>query len=165
MPDILFNILFDILKGDDNMEEIQQLLSRSFIGEAQAHLLYFFFAHKAEEEINLASSAEVVALLKEAATLFREFSEQEKFHAYTYLNLSGGIGDTVQNLQDAIESENKDFLSYTDIAATARAMGQEQIARSFERIASVEKRHAAQYQSVLQRLQGIMVDERLEKYK
>ena len=34
------------------MEEIKQILYRGFIGEAQAHLLYFFFAHKAEEEIN-----------------------------------------------------------------------------------------------------------------
>ena len=33
------------------MEEIKQILYRGFIGEAQAHLLYFFFAHKVEDEL------------------------------------------------------------------------------------------------------------------
>ena len=147
------------------MEKIKEILHRGFIGEAEAHLLYFLFAHKAEEEINLTSSAEVVTLLKEAATLFKDFSEQEKFHGYSYLNALYGIGDTVQNLQEAIESENKDFLTYSEAAATAQAMGEEKIAQNFERIASVEKRHAAQYQLILQRLQETMVDERLGKYK
>ena len=147
------------------MEEIKQILYRGFIGEAQAHLLYFFFAHKVEEEINLTPSVEVVALLKEAATLFRDISEEEKFHAFSYLKALDSIGDTVQNLRDAIEGEKKDLLTYSDAVVTARAMGQEEIAQNFERIASVEKRHASQYQSILQRLQEIMVDKRLEKYK
>ena len=146
------------------MEEINQILNRGFSGEAQAYLLYFFFAHKAEEEINLTSSAEVVALLKEAAALFRDISEQEKFHALSYLNALDGIGDTIQNLQEAIEAEKKDFLTYSDAAVTVRSMGLEQIAQKFERIASVEKRHSAQYQLILQRLQEIWVDERLRKY-
>jgi rubrerythrin len=145
------------------MDEIKQILQRGFIGEARAHLLYFFFAHKAEEEINLTSSTEVIALLKEAAALFKDISEEEKYHAFSYLTTLDSVGDTSQNLQDAIEGENKDILTYSEAAATARAVGQEQIAQKFERIASVEKRHAALYQGILQRLQGILLDERLGK--
>jgi rubrerythrin len=147
------------------MEEIKQILQRGFTREAQAHLLYFFFADKAEEEMSLSSSAEVVALLKEGATVFREISEQERYHARSYLNTMGGIGNTVQNLQNAIEGENNDILSYTEAAVAARSMGLEEIAQKFERIASVEKRHAALYQSILQRLEEIWVNERSEEHK
>jgi rubrerythrin len=146
------------------MEELKQILYRGFTGEAQAYLRYFIFAHKAEEEINLSSSAEVVALLKEAAALFREISEQEKFHALSFLNAMDGVGDTIQNLQDAIDGEKKDFLTYSEAVVTARSLGLEEIAQNYERIASVENRHAAQYQVILKRLQEIWLDERLGKF-
>jgi rubrerythrin len=145
------------------MEELKQILQRGFVGEARAHLLYYFFAHKAEEEINLTSSSEIIALLKEAAALFRDISEQEKYHAFSYLTTLDGVGDTSQNLQDAIEGENKDFLTYSEAASTARSVGEEEVAQKFERIASVEKRHAALYQAILQRFQEILLDERLGK--
>lgn len=146
------------------MDEIKETLQRGFSREAQAYLLYFYFAHKAEEEISLDKSAVTVSLLKEAASLFRDLAEQERYHALSYLKALDGVGDTVQNLQGAIENEKLDSATYSEAAAKARAMGQEHIADNFERIASVEKRHAAQCQEILQRLQGILLNERLGKY-
>jgi rubrerythrin len=99
-----------------------------------------------------ASSVEIATFLKEAATLFGRAAEDEVGHAKTYLQALEGIGDVVQNLTEAIEGEKIDVFRYTTAAAMARADEKEEIALVFERISSVEQRHLAAFQELLQRL-------------
>lgn len=143
------------------MEEIKKLLESGFDGEAQANRRYLFFAHRAEEEINFTGAPQVTAVLKEAAKVMREIAEQENMHAYAYLKASEGIGDTVENLQVALEAEEKDTKFYLLAASAARIDGQEGIAQTFERIAAVEKHHAEILRDIIQRLNDAYLTDRL----
>lgn len=134
-------------------ESVKQELAHGFAGESQANRRYLFFAKKAEEEINFAPSPEVAELLKEIAALFRETAEEETAHAYAHLVAMGGIGDTLENLKTAFEGETYEYTTmYPASAQAAQAAGRADIARQFESTAAAEKRHAARYERMIQRL-------------
>ncbi|MEM3452285.1 MAG: rubrerythrin family protein, partial [Candidatus Hadarchaeum sp.] len=69
-------------------------LKEAFAGESQAHMKYAIFAEKAEEDG-----------LKNVARLFRAISFAELVHAKNHLKALGQIGDSVDNLQTAIDGE------------------------------------------------------------
>ena len=134
-------------------DSVKQELAGGFAGESQANRKYLFFAKKAEEEIAFAPSAEVADLLKEVAELFRETAEEETAHAYAHLVAMGGIHDSVENLQAAFDGETYEYTNmYPASVKAAKAAGRDDIARQFESTAAAEKRHAARYERMIQRL-------------
>lgn len=134
-------------------ESVKTELAGGFAGESQANRKYLFFAKKAEEEINFAPSAEVADLLKEVAELFRETAEEETAHAYAHLVAMEGIHDSLDNLKVAFDGETYEYTTmYPASTKAAKAAGREDIARQFESTASAEKRHAARYERMMQRL-------------
>jgi rubrerythrin len=140
---------------------LEKSLENGFALECQAVQRYLVFSRKAEEEANKNLSPHSAELLKETSTLFRQIAEQEKSHALSYLSLLGGVDQTRENLAEAIAGEKSDVVEYTVCAATARAEGRDDLALEFEKIAAIEKKHVEQFESLLLRLQNVLVDDRL----
>ena len=67
----------------------------AFAGESKAHMKYLIFARKAEEENK-----------PNIARLFRAVSFAEQVHATGHFKVLGNLGDTVENLQSAVDGEN-----------------------------------------------------------
>ena len=117
-------------------------LLAAFAGESQARNRYTFFARKAREE---------------GHTLIGDYFDQsarnEQEHANLWLRALGGINDTAQNLQSAIESETYERASmYPDFAKIAREEGFEEIARLFENIGWIERAHEEEFKQMLANL-------------
>jgi len=73
-------------------------LQAAFAGESQANRKYLAFAKKAEADG-----------YPQVAKLFRAAAEAETVHAHAHLRVLKGIGDTVSNLQAAVEGESHEF--------------------------------------------------------
>ena len=76
----------------------QDNLQAAFAGESQANRKYLAFAAKAEAEGH-----------PQIAKLFRAAAAAETVHAHAHLRVMGGVKDTKQNLQAAIEGEGYEF--------------------------------------------------------
>ena len=134
------------LKGSKTEQNIKD----AFAGESQARNKYTFFASVAKKEG-----------YEKLAAIFLETADQEKEHAKLHLKLLDGIGDTVANLKEAAGGENHEWTSmYPKMAEEARAEGFTDIARHFESIAKIEKRHEEQYKAMLEQLQAGKMFER-----
>lgn len=117
-------------------------LEAAFSGESQANRKYTAYARKADEEG-----------YPEIANLFRATAEGETAHALGHLKFMGKIGTTEENLKAAIEGETHEFTKmYPDFAKTARAEGNEELAKWFEGMARAEKAHAERYKKALDSL-------------
>lgn len=117
-------------------------LLAAFAGESQARNKYTYFASVAKKEG-----------YEQIAGVFLETAENEKEHAKVWAKLLGLIGDTAQNLAEAIQGENYEWTQmYKEFAQTAREEGFEEIARVMEEIAEVEAEHEARYKKLLERL-------------
>ena len=67
-------------------------------------------------------------------------------HAKLWFKHLGGIGDTYENLLAAAAGENGEWTEmYKEMAKVAREEGFEAIARQFEGVALIEKRHEERY--------------------
>jgi rubrerythrin len=143
------------------MDATTKALERGFARESQANHLYSIFARKADEEVSFAPSPEIASLLKEAASLFRQTAQEEAMHAFVYMTALERVGDTLGNLQLALESEKDDQAEYALSASAARAEGQEATARTFEQIIDAEKRHEGLYRALVDRLNKVWLEERL----
>jgi len=120
----------------------------AFAGEAQARNRYTFFASAARKEG-----------LEQIANIFMETAENEREHAKVFFKyLEGGdteitatypagiIKDTKSNLEAAAAGENMEWtMIYADFAKVAKDEGFQEVARSFEQIAKVEKFHESRY--------------------
>jgi rubrerythrin len=74
-------------------------------------------------------------------------------HAHNHLRTLGGIGDTRQNLQEAIAGETHEFKNmYPQMIADAELEGSTEARRSFTFANAVEKVHANLYQRALDTL-------------
>lgn len=127
-------------------------LLASFAGESQARNRYTYFASAAKKEG-----------FEQISRTFLETADNEKEHAKVFFKyLEGGdveitasypagmIKDTKSNLQEAAAGENMEWTTlYADFAKTAKDEGFEEIARSFENIAKVEKFHEARYRKLM----------------
>ena len=128
-------------KTHDNLKE-------AFAGESQANRRYLYFAKVADIEG-----------YPEIAGNFRETADGETGHAHghlDYLKQVGDpatglpIGDTVLNLQAAVEGETHEYTDmYPGMAKTARDEGFPEIADWFETLAKAEKSHAGRFQKLL----------------
>jgi rubrerythrin len=133
---------------DLNGTKTHENLKAAFAGESQANRRYLYFAKQADVEG-----------YPEAAGNFRDTAEGETGHAHghlDYLKKVGDpatglpIGDTVSNLQAAVEGETHEYTDmYPGMAATAREEGFDEIADWFETLAKAEKSHAGKFQSML----------------
>lgn len=150
--------------------ETEKALLKAFAGESQARTRYNYFASQAKKEG-----------YEQISSIFTETADNEKEHAkvfFKYLNDCGGepleitatfpsgrIGHTIENLQSAADGENEEWQSlYPEFAKIAREEGFEEIAKSFEEVAKVEKEHEKRYLKLLKNIKEGKVFVREKEY-
>ncbi len=127
------------LQGTKTLEN----LMAAFAGESQARNKYTYYASKAKKEGYV-----------QIAALFEETAAQEKEHAKMWFKLFHGIGSTAENLQDAANGENDEWIDmYPRMAREAREEGFEDIAVLFEGVAQIEKAHEERYRKLLKNIE------------
>jgi rubrerythrin len=110
-------------------------LEAAFAGESQAHMRYLIFADKAEKY----GGANV-------ARLFRGIAYAEQVHATNHLKNLGGIADTTDNLQTAINGETFEVEEmYPAYRAVAELQEEKGAVRSTTWALEAEKVHAELY--------------------
>ncbi len=114
-------------------------LAYAFAGESQARNKYTYFAQKARAEG-----------YEQIAEIFEATAANEREHAKLWFEALGGIGDTKANLLAAAQGENDEWTDmYKRFAEEAKAEGYDDIARQFERVGAVEKRHEERYRALV----------------
>jgi rubrerythrin len=110
-------------------------LKAALAGESQAHIKYLAFSAKAEREGK-----------PNIARLFHAIAYAEQVHAVNHFRELGGIGDTVANLQSAIEGEDFEvdemYAAYLEVA---EAQGERGAKRSMTYALEAEKIHSKMY--------------------
>ena len=125
----------------------EQNLRTAFAGESQARNKYTYFASVAKKEG-----------YEQIAALFLETAENEKEHAKLWFKHLGELGDTAANLKAAADGENAEWTDmYAGFAKTAREEGFEALAKQFEGVAAIEKRHEERYRKLLKNLEKELV--------
>jgi rubrerythrin len=120
----------------------QDNLQAAFAGESQANRKYLAFAAKADDEGH-----------PQIAKLFRAAAAAETVHAHAHLRVMGGVKDTKQNLQAAIDGERHEFNEmYPDFIQEAEAEGNRAAATSFRNASTVEQIHHDLYSEALETL-------------
>jgi rubrerythrin len=110
-------------------------LHDAFSGESQAHMKYLIFAKQAEDENK-----------PNIARLFRAISFAEQVHATNHIKTLGELGDTIENLQTAIDGENFEVEEmYPAYDAVAKLQGEKDAIRSIHFAIEAEKIHSAMY--------------------
>ena len=118
----------------------EQNLMTAFAGESQARNKYTYFASVAKKEG-----------YEQIAAIFLETAENEKEHAKLWFKHLGGIGTTMENLQEAAAGEYYEWTEmYAEFAKVAREEGFIQIAKQFEGVAAIEKLHEERYRKLLE---------------
>jgi rubrerythrin len=121
------------------MPTTQENLQAAFAGESQARNKYTIFAKVAKKEG-----------YHYVAKIFEETADNERRHAKDHFALMGMIGDTVANLQAAVDGETYETTTmYPEFAAQAEAEGNKQAASLFKQLATIEAHHAERYQKLL----------------
>ena len=117
-------------------------LQAAFAGESQANRRYLFFADKAEEEG-----------YPQVARLFRAAAEAETVHARNHLEVMGGVGTTMGNLETAVQGESYEFTTmYPKFIEHAKEDKNQRAEVSFTHANAVEKIHHGLYQKALEGL-------------
>ena len=118
-------------------------LRDAFSGESQAHMKYQVFAQKADEEGK-----------PNTARLFRAISFAEQVHATNHMKTLGDLGDTMDNLQKAINEENFEVEEmYPVYDAVAKHQDEKNAIRSIHYAIEAEKIHSAMYAKARQTVQ------------
>ncbi|NLG13751.1 MAG: rubrerythrin family protein [Lentisphaerae bacterium] len=130
-------------------------LAYAFAGEAQARTKYNYYASKARKEG-----------FEQIAAIFEATANNEKEHAKLWFEELHGIGTTLENLADAAAGEHEEWtVMYKQFAEEAKAEGYDALAKSFERIAAIEKRHEERYRKLIENIKTGEVWARTEKLK
>jgi len=133
----------------------EQNLMAAFAGESQARNKYTYFAKVARKEG-----------YHYIAKLFEETADNERQHAKDEFKYLNGIGDTIENLTEAMGGEHYETTEmYPNFAKDAKEEGFDEIARLFEQIAKVEKEHEERYKELLERVKNGTVYKRDKKIK
>jgi rubrerythrin len=97
---------------------------------------------------------------RDIAEHFQRAANNEKKHAnlelkaYNEMIKGKELGDTVENLRDAIAGESYENVTmYPDFAAIAKEEGRKQLAKMLEMIGQIEVEHENMYRSLLERLE------------
>ena len=118
----------------------EQNLKDAFAGESQAHMKYLIFADKAEQEGK-----------SNIARLFRAISYAEQVHATNHFKTLGDLGDTIDNLQSAINGEDFEVEEmYPAYDAVAKLQEEKSAVRSVHYAIEAEKIHSAMYSKARQ---------------
>ena len=116
-------------------EMTRDALKAALAGESQANIKYLAFSTEAAK-----------AGKPNIARLFEAIAYAEQVHATNHLRKLGGIGDTVTNLQAAIDGENFEvdemYAAYLEIAELQNERGAK---RSMQYAVEAEKIHADMY--------------------
>ncbi|MCE1165403.1 MAG: rubrerythrin family protein [Bacteroidetes bacterium] len=122
----------------------------AFAGESQARNKYTYYASVAKKEG-----------YEQIAAFFEETANNEKEHAKMWFKQLDKIGTTVENLEAAAGGEHYEWTEmYPSFAKTAKEEGFDAIARLFERVAEIEKKHEERYKALLQNIKDSKVFER-----
>ena len=122
----------------------QDNLQAAFAGESQANRTYLAFAKKAEADG-----------CPQIAKLFRAAAAAETVHAHAHLRVLGGVKDTKDNLQAAIDGEGYEFKEmYPAFIKEAEAEGNKAALVSFRNANTVEETHYNLYSEALETLVG-----------
>jgi len=114
-------------------------LNEAFAGESQANRKYLAFAKKAQAEG-----------YPQVAKLFRAAAEAETVHAHAHLRVMGGIKNTEDNLNSAIEGEGFEFQQmYPKFIAEAQKEENNRAVTSFKNALAVEEIHHGLYTQAL----------------
>ncbi len=132
------------LKGS----KTEKNLLEAFAGESMARNKYTYYASKARKDGYV-----------QIAELFEATANNEKEHAKMWFKLlHDGIGATTDNLKDAAEGENFEWVDmYASFAKEAREEGFDQIATLFEGVAAIEKEHEERYRKLLANIENGIV--------
>lgn len=133
----------------------EQNLMEAFAGESQARNKYTYYASKAKKDG-----------YEQIAAIFTETADNEKEHAKMWFKeLHGGeVPSTLENLIDAAAGERGEWTEmYKRMAEEARAEGFETIARKFEGVALIEKRHEERYNKLVELVKEGKVFKKSEK--
>lgn len=115
-------------------------LQEAFAGESQANRKYLAFAKRAEQDG-----------YPQVAKLFRAAAEAETVHAHAHLRVMGGVQNTDENLQAAIEGEGFEFQQmYPKFLAEAEAENNKPAVFSFKYALAVEEIHHGLYAEALE---------------
>ena len=137
----IYGIFNNISRFIEMSESIEKLRS-AFAGESQANRRYLAFAKKAEEED-----------LPQIAKLFRAAAEAETIHAHNHMRITGEIGMTISNLDEAVSGETFEFSKmYPEYIEVARREKNKQAEWSFNVANQVEQIHAGLFQKALNAL-------------
>ena len=116
-------------------EMTKENLKAALAGESQANIKYLAFSAQAAKTGK-----------PNIARLFEAIAYAEQVHATNHFRELGGIGDTVSNLQAAIDGENFEvdemYAAYLEIAELQNEKGAK---RSMRYAAEAEKIHADMY--------------------
>jgi len=127
----------------DYVGKTEENLKAALAGESEARAKYVKWAGAANKEGHQA-----------IARIFLETAENEYEHASMIMKLLKIAGTTEQNLKAAHAGETHEWTSmYPGFAKQARAEGNEDAAKFFEHVISIEKHHAKRYKLLLERLQ------------
>jgi rubrerythrin len=119
-------------------------LADAFAGESQANRKYLAFAKQAE-----------VDGFPQVAKLFRAAAHAETVHAHAHLRAMGGIHQTVENLQVAIDGEGFEFTKmYPPYLEEAQREGDRLAEISFRNALAVEEIHHTLYSKALAAVQS-----------
>ncbi len=123
-------------------------LLKAFAGESMARNKYEFYAKVAQKEG-----------FRDIARHFQRAANNEVQHAKLELKMhnmmknGAEFGDTLANLQDAINGESYENLTmYPEFEAVAKEEGNKEAARMFAAIGKVEVEHENMYKELLERL-------------
>lgn len=127
----------------------QENLATAFAGESQANRKYLLYAEQAEKDG-----------FKGIAKLFRATAAAETIHAFAEFKALGGVNNTAENLQAAINGETYEFSDmYPPMITEAEAQGNTDALRIFKYANAAEKVHAKLYQDALNDMNGISDEE------
>ncbi len=118
-------------------------LETAFAGESKARNKYTYYASKARKDG-----------YEQIAAIFEETAQNEKEHAKIWFKLlNNGIETTPENLKDAAAGENYEWTDmYPGFAETAKEEGFDVIAKLFEGVAAIEKKHEERYRKLLKNI-------------
>lgn len=130
------------LKGTKTEKNLQE----GFAGESMARNKYTYYASQAKKDGYV-----------QIQNIFLETAANEKEHAKLWFKaLNGGeVGTTEENLRDAAAGEHYEWTEmYPAFAKDAEEEGFTQLAKLFEGVGAIEKRHEERYNTLLENLEN-----------
>ena len=132
--------------------QTEKNLLEAFAGESQARNKYTYFASVAKKEG-----------YEQIAAIFQNTADNEKEHAKIWFKELKGIGTTLENLSDAADGENYEWVDmYEGFAKTAEEEGFIELAEKFRAVGKIEKEHEDRFRKLLQNVETAQVFERSE---